>query len=270
MRYSSSAHKLADKATVGQMRGTLERVLTPRDALREETSAPLRDFADLIKRLSQEIDETVLPRRFVLLSDAGSEATFVVSNRRLVELEIGDKKIEFGIETNTDADTVARVYAKALRALSLRSGPLRLRPIGRALNVATQGTTCTARHIAEFNSQSRFENRLKAFLKGTHQNSLGWLYESSDGQTVTHDPDKTVIEMLQRLKDAAMSKTERHSPIRSIETLSVPTCSTFTIAPDVQVLIAEDGKDRLFAAFPASDQVMVLKKWHRVFGRSAP
>ena len=153
MRYSSAVHKQSNEATVGRMRDMLERVLTPCDALREETSAPSQDFADLIKRLSQEIDETVLPRKFALFSDMKIEATFVVSNRRLVELEIGEKKVEFDAEANTDADTVARAFAKALRALSLRSGPLRLRPIGRALKVATQGTTCTARHIEEFSNQ---------------------------------------------------------------------------------------------------------------------
>lgn len=266
MRPSSAMQKFAEEDTVKRLHDMLSRVAMPCEGLREEASAPARDFAALIERLSREVDETVLPRRFALLSDAGMEATFTVSNRRLVGLEIGERKIDFDEEADTGADSVARLCAQALRALNLRSGPLRLRPIGRAPNVTTKGNTCTARHLADYSSVSIVENRLKAFVKLFHAHALGWVYQPDDGQTVTHDPDEEIMARLRGFQQAVMSRGDGKQGVRRVER-SGPICSAFAMTEDTQVLIAEDGNDRLFAAFRTSELGTAMTKWHQVFKR---
>lgn len=171
--HSKSAPTMNDEAAAQLLRSMLDRVMTPSEALRKVEDVPARDFARLISRLSQEINETVLPRTFTLCSDTGTEATVVISNRRLIALEIGERKVELDAERYRDAGAVAREYAKAIKALFLRSGPMRLRLVGRAPAIMAQGRTCTATHISQVAHQPGFENRMKAFLKGSHAQSPG-------------------------------------------------------------------------------------------------
>ncbi|WP_135502103.1 hypothetical protein [Roseovarius aestuariivivens] len=267
MQYAATAHKLADQAAIARLREKLLRVTTSCDALHEEKSTLSQDYAALIAHLSQEIDETILPRKFALFSDAGIEATFVVSNRRLIELKIGKRTVEFDTEMDTDADTVARVCARALRALSLRSGPLRVRPIGRATKVNRNGATCAARHLLEYSRLSQLQNRLKTFLKTTHSKSLGWVYHSADGQIVSHDPDKTIRDHLHKLLQKVMSENVGCRRLGRLGRAG-PTCSAFEMATDIQVLIADDGNDRLLAAIPTSHLSKALAQWNQVFKRS--
>jgi len=269
MRYSATAQKLGNEAAVNRLRDKLLRVMKSCDALREEKSAPSQDYAALIERLSREIDETVLPRKFALISDAGIEATLVVSNRRLIELEICGRKIEFDAEADTDADTVARACAKALRALSLQCGLLHLRTIERASKVTTKGTTCAARHLMQYSRPSHLQNRLKAFLQATHASSMGWIYHSGDGQTMKHGPDEGIVQDLDKLHQRVISQANDRERVRRVERAG-PTCSAFAMTADAQVLVAEDGNDRLLAVFPVSDLTKVMTNWHQVFRRPEP
>jgi hypothetical protein len=258
---------MTDKATAHLLRGMLDRVMTPSEALRGSEDMPARDFAGLISRLTQEIDETVLPRTFALCSEAGTEATVVVSNRRLIELKIGENKIELDAERYRDAGAVAREYAKAIKALFLRSGPMRVRPAGRAPAIMAHGTTCTASHISQIGHQPSFENRLKTFLKMSHAQCLGWIYQSGDGRILTHGSDGEVTNRLQSLRDIVLSKAANRKTACRIET-ACPSCSAFAITQDVQVLIAEDGNDRIFAAFPNSGVFKAISTWRQVFQAS--
>lgn len=255
---------LADEATADVLRSMLRRVITPIDALREIEDEPSRHFAGLIKRLSQEIDETVLPRTLALCSDAGIEATIVVSNRRLVELKIGEQKVEFNAGQNSDAAATAREYAKAIRALALRSGPMRLRFAGSAPANMTQGVTCTATHMTKFGLQAGFENRLKTFLKISHAQSLGWMFQGGDDQIVTHGSDDELMRRLQTLREVVISKAEDRKNASRIKAAG-PSCSAFSITQDAQVLIAVDGTDRLFAAFPSARILEPVSAWRQVF-----
>lgn len=256
-----------DEATAQLLRSMLDRVMTSNDALREVEDVPARDFAELISRLSQEIDDTVLPRTIALCSNTGTEATIVVSNQRLIELKIGERKIELDAERYRDAGAVAREYAKAIKALFLRSGPMRLRLAGRAPAIMAQGRTCTATHISQIAHQPSFENRMKTFLKGSHARSLGWIYQASDGRIVTHGNDGEIMKRLKSLRDIVLSKAESRKTAPRIET-TCPSCSVFAITPDVQALIAEDGTDRIFAAFSDSDAFEAMSAWQRVFKAS--
>ncbi len=266
-RHSKTAPTKTDKVTAHLLRSMLDRVMTPSEALRESEDLPARDFTGLIRRLTQEIDETVLPRTFALCSDTGTEATIVVSNRRLIELKIGEKKIELDAERYRDAGAVAREYAKAIKALFLRSGPIRLRLAGRAPAIMAQGTTCTATHMGQFSHQPGFENRLKTFLKMSHAQSLGWIYQASDGRMLTHGSDVELMEKLQSLRDIVLSKAENRKTACRIET-ACPSCSAFALTQDVQALIAEDGNDRIFAAFPNSGAFTAIRAWRQVFQAS--
>jgi len=267
MRYSSTAQKFVAEETADNLRDKLMRVTTPCDALRNAALAPLQDFASLIEQLCQQIDETVLPRKFALMSDAGVEATIVVSNRRLIELEIRERKVALDAGANSNAETVAQECAKALRALSLASGPLRVRLIGRASGFTTNGTTCTAKYLLEYSRPSTLQNRLKAFLKESHARSLGWIYCSGDGQAVTHDPDEEIMTWLRSLQEKVVSQGDDKANRRSVERAG-PTCSAFAMTADTQVLIAKDGADRLFAVFPTADLATAMSSWHRMFKRS--
>lgn len=256
-----------DNATAHLLRGMLDRVMAPSEALSGSEDMPARDFAGLISRLTQEIDETVLPRTFALCSDKGTEATIVVSNRRLIELKIGENKFEPDNERYRDADAVAREYAKAIKALFLRSGPMRLRLAGRAPAIMTQGTTCTATHMSQFGHQPGFENRLKTFLKLSHSQCLGWIYEESNGRILTHGSDGELTKRLQSLRDIVLSKAESRKIACRIDT-ACPSCSAFAITQDVQVLVAEDGNDRVFAAFSNSGAFKAISAWRQVFQAS--
>ena len=266
-RHSNTARTLAGETAADVLRSMLRRVITPIDALREIEDEPSRHFAGLIKRLSQEIDETVLPRTFVLCSDAGIEATIIVSNRRLVELKIGEQKVELDADQNSDAAVTAREYAKAIRALALRSGPMRLKLAGSAPANMAQGVTCTATHMSKYGLQVGLENRLKTFLKMSHAQSLGWIFQGSDDQIVTHGSDNELIQRLQAVREVVVSKAEDRKHASRIKAV-YPSCSAFSITQDTQVLIAIDGTDRLFAAFPNDRILEAVSAWRQIFKTS--
>ncbi|MEO1138465.1 MAG: hypothetical protein AAFW87_03315 [Pseudomonadota bacterium] len=264
MRHSSNAHMIAQDEPVHRLRDALLRVTESSETLREEKATLSKDCAELIDRLSQEIDETVLPRKLALLSDTGVAAVLVVSNRRLIELEIDARKIVIDAEKDSDADTVARSYAAALKTLSARSGPLRLRSVCRAPQIATGSTACTARHLAKYSTASSFENRMKAFLKLCHPSSMGWIYWSGDGQNLAHDPHKDTIKRLRVLEQQLEPQANNQGSLSRLDR-SGPICSAFALSEDLQAVIATDGKDRLIAAFPRSKIAAVMTNWHQVF-----
>lgn len=266
MRSSAKMHNAGSDETAYRLRDAFARVAMPTDALRVEKERPAQTYQELIQYLAREIDETVLPRRLVLVSGDQGLATLVVSNRRLIELEIGETKIEFGADGDADADSVARTYALALKKLTVQSGPIHVRPGGRALQAATSSTACTAMRLAEFSTAARFENRMKAFLKLIHARSRGWIYRPGEGEAVAHDPDTEIHLRLKTLEQQAIDQACHKGNLSRVNRTG-PVCAAFALSDEIQVIIATDGKDRLVVALPHTDVAKSIGHWKQIFGR---
>lgn len=266
MRHSSHARKLGFDETAHRLRDAFVRTTTPPDALRAEKQTPGQNFKELIQCLSREIDETVLPRKLALYSGDDIVATMIVSNRRLVELEIGGEKVEVQSDGDADPETVARAYAQALKSISARSGSLLLRPIGRAPQTAMNSAACTAQHLSVFGEASAFENRMQLLLKQIHTHSFGWIFRPGEGEAVAHDPKADIFERLKTLDQNVMAQAKNNGRFSRVDK-SRPFCSAFALTDNVQALIATDGSDRLVAAVPQADLCSAMDHWHQVFGR---
>jgi len=269
MYASSNAHKSGHSEVAHRLRGVIERLTTPREALCEESGLAAPGFKELIECLVREIDETVLPRRLALFSGDDAVATMVVSNRRLLELDIDGRKV--GMDANKDAspETVACAYAHALKTLSARSGPLVLRMVGRAPQALTSSEACSARHLAEFSETPYLKNRLRTFLKQFHTASHGWIFRAGDGDVVGHDPDEEIFKSLTALEQKVRSQADSRKGFRQLDR-PTPLCVAFSISDNIQAMVVSDGNDLLVAALSHSDMTRALQQWSAIYGRHSP
>lgn len=264
MRATNNALKARVTDTARRLREVMERLALHGDELLEDSSLTTTGYEELIDRLKREIEETVLPRRLALFSEGRAVASMTVSNRRLQDLRIEGRKITTGAGLDASPDRVASVYAQALRALCTRANPLELRVTGRAENALTSSGSCSARHLSEFSKAPYFKNRLKAFLKGIHPTSRGWIFQTGDSEAVAHDADSAVFEKLVALEEKVRSEHQARNGFRHLGRNS-PNLSAFSISAELQAIVVMDGQDLLVAAIPQSDLQGIMTQWNRIY-----
>ncbi|MFK7940964.1 MAG: hypothetical protein AB8B82_16410 [Roseovarius sp.] len=268
MRSAAQIRQATCDATTRQLRAVLERAAGPHDVLRPAPQRHAADFAALIAMLRFEIDETVLPRRVVLMCDGTTCADLVLSNRRLIRLSIDGQVIEAGTTGDADPDDVARRYAEALKALSARSGPLTLHHAGRAGHSVTSASACTATRLAGFGTTTQLGNRMKQFLESVHAGSKGWIYHAQGEEPVAYDPGAGVFEALRRLDTRLAEDAKDTSDMRRL-TRNDPQCRAFAFGADVQVLLVFDRTARVVVALPEAQLKTALTTWQTLFGNAA-
>ena len=263
MECTATPLDMSGQDTRHRLRDTFARVIAPkrnRDHTRDTSAS---SYEHLIRLLAAQIDETVLPRKFELISDAEVVATLVVSNRRLIALTIGEVCVGASGSGDQDATDVARGYAQALKTLSADHEVISLRSAGRAFEAVTSGTACSAKRLAGFGDPSCFENQTKLFLEQLHGRSLGWIYTASQDEPVGYDPDDAVFAALHELHEALeqSDQTDAQS-LRKAE----PNCTAFAISQGVQALIATERGRRLVIALPEAQSGDALLAWRALFG----
>lgn len=265
MYASNNALKPRDNDMTDRLLGAIERLILPCEELIDENTLVAHGYKSLIDLLAREIDETVLPRRLALFSGEQAVATLIVSNRRLLQLEIEGKKIKTDTGLDTSPERVANTYAQALQALCARTSPLVLRMVGRASHTSAS-TACSARHLSEFSEAPCCKNRLKAFLKEIHPLTHGWLFRSDESEAVAHDPDKTVFKKLAALEQKVDSEHEARNRVQHLGRNDA-NLAAFAISTELQAIVVVDGRDRLIAALPLSEMARAFAHWNTVFGK---
>lgn len=267
MPVSANAQRAGHSGTGSRIRGIIARSALPGPELRADSETKISGYAELIGRLVREIDETMLSRRFALFAGDDPVAFMIVSNRRLLELEIDGRKVEPGADTDPSPETFARIHAQALKTLSARLGPVTLRVIGRAPQALASDTSCMAHHLAAFSDTTCLVNRLETFLERVHPVSHGWILGITDNEAKRHDPDR---EVFQRLTVLAQHVGSRGGPRERYghANWSGPLCTAFSISDEVQALVVSEGNDWLVAALPERKVSSAMAQWTSIYGRT--
>ncbi len=266
MRRPARLTHAASSETANRIRDTLMRGAMPAEALQAAKAAKAQTYEELIHQLAGEIDAIVLPRVLSISSDGQMIASVVVSNRRLVEMQLKGAKVQVGGDGDADPDTIARTYARALQKIAARSGPLQLRSAGRAPQTVTGSTACSAARLAGYGEAFRLENRMKAYLKSIHARSLGWIFRAGDSEAVAHSPDEAIFERLRVLDQQAIAQAQSKGGVCALGTAQ-PTCSACALSGETQAIVVVDGSDRLTVAMAENDVTNALEQWQQFFGR---
>jgi len=263
----ANAQRAGHSGTGSRIRGIIARSTIPGPELRAKSETKIPGYAELIGRLVREIDETMLSRRFALFADDDPVAFMIVSNRRLLELEIDGRRVEPGADTDTSPETFARIHAQALKTLSARLGPLTLRVIGRTAQALASDTSCMAHHLAAFRDTTCLVNRLETFLEQVHPVSRGWIMSIADNEAKRHDPDK---EVFRRLTVLAQHVGSRDGPRERFghANWSGPLCTTCSISEEMRALIVSEGNEWLIAALPEPEVWSAMARWTAIYGRT--
>lgn len=245
----------------------IERFAEESPALARTRRARAGDGESLMVMLLREIDETVLPRRIVLVADGAEVAQMAVSNRRVSALRIvGERPTTARLEPG-DPEAAARLFAHRLQSLIERSGRMQLRVDRNVGSTDTDGLSCSARNLAACIGLSlgpyAATGDIRDFLRGIESFVLAWmLLVSRTGEEHFRGPDDLVAGL------RAFRTLEQKTALATIRA-ALPGCLMLPL-PDQRLLLkATAGMDQVLAVLPQDAAVPAMDAWRKVFGANA-
>ncbi|MDF1670106.1 MAG: hypothetical protein P1U83_10875 [Roseovarius sp.] len=239
--------------TAHQLRSLLVRLAADRGDLH----AKEQPAAGLLSALVREIDEVILPREILLLSDGRIVATVIASNRRLVDLRMTDGSMP---PIEGSPDDVARGYAQAICAIQERVGSVTLQRGGRAAQSTTSSSACSAQRLSEVAQTLGQQNLIEKFLNLSQVQAVGWVWHQTAQTGKRKGGAEGVISALERLW-AVRSEIQSSKRVSRQLDHSKPSCTALFLAPDVMAVLATDHKDTLLMAIPQDKILSVLSGW---------
>lgn len=245
-----------DDATRMQMRRTLARLAAADADLRAEFRQEASGPEELIRLVTGQIEETVLPRSYAL-TDAGREVAWLsVSNRRLMALELVVQDQAEG--RGGPSQSAAQVYAHRLHGLATGAvGPMRLHLRGRASGMGGGTASCSARALAESFAALGRDGGLQGFFDLVRAQSLAWLCCDGALNETGSDGPAEILGVLRALwpeQGRSVCPKVGHKPA----------CTVIAIADGRRAFIATDGADCLLAMVPESGVASLVTAWRTV------
>jgi len=213
--------------------------------------------AGLLSALVSEIDEVILPREILLLSDGRIVATVIASNRRLVDLRTTDVPMPV-IEGSPD--DVARSYAQVICAIQEKAGSVILQRGGRAVQSTTSSSACSAQRLSEIAQTLGQQNQLEKFLNLSQALTVGWVWHQTAQADKRQGGAEDVISALERLRVLCSEAQSSKRMSRQLDH-SKPSCTALFLAPDVVAIIATDHENTLMMAIPQDKVLSVMSGW---------
>ena len=261
--------QLGDAGTAHRLRCVLARLGADSEVLRDEMRETATDYQNLMRLLVREIDEAVLPRKMVLRSADGIEATVISSNRRVIGLRSNETALELSADDDSETDAVALAYARTIKNISERAGRVGLQQLGRASKSIARNTSCSAARLAAQAETLGHENRLGSFFQNIQSRVLGCVMHLNEKHDVIRKGSDDILLRLDALERITKAQRDSREYLSRLERTG-PSCAAFSLAPSVQAIIATDGAGKLLAAVSNDDMVAVIEDWRRVFASIGP
>lgn len=232
-------------------------------------SRPRRRFSPspcheaVLRALLAEMDETVLPRQFELISDTGAKLVLTVSNRRLLSVAGAGE----GIRAATDPEDLADQAMVMLRALLDQADSVTLDVIKAAPpDTAASSISCSVRLLADAAGLAAFDDTddalpgnfvemVKALAHAWLRFDTGWRDREGDG------PD----DLIEQLKSVGRQVRDGGVPLlqESQFRLHEPNCLLLPMDDGRTLVIAVADGTRLMALLSAKDRQAVFENWQR-------
>ncbi|SEN74631.1 hypothetical protein SAMN04488077_1275 [Roseovarius tolerans] len=261
----AKARHIGSEETAHHLRGALVRLGMDREELLADIRETATDHEGLLRIIMREIDEVVLSRKLAVLSEDGIEATFVVSNRRLIELRTNDTNQPDVNGGGTEPEVAALAYAQSIKKIGGQAAGVTLQHIGRASKLPTSSTACSAVCLSEISETLGRENRMHNFFRMIRTRAKGWIVLVSEGTDVWREGPEAILVRLDTLERITAANRETEGSLRRLYRAG-PSCSAFAMTPEIQAIVAKNGKDRLLAAVSNQDVIAIMEDWREVFG----
>ncbi|MCB1395653.1 MAG: hypothetical protein KDJ98_06675 [Rhodobacteraceae bacterium] len=256
-------HASRDAAEGSRLAHVIERLAAESPALARTRRARAGDGESLLVMLLREIDETVLPRRIVLLSQAGEVAQLAAANRRLTALRTGGRLASPQGADAGDPAAAARFYAMRLQALLDRPGRMAMRVDRKPIAADPDTVSCSARSLAASIGlalgPSAGSGEARDFLRAIEAMTLAWLYVGGKAGEERHRGPGDLVAGLQAFRGQARKAAT--ASIRAVR----PDCLVLPIPDGRALLRATAGDEQVLAVLPPDAVNPVMTTWQKVF-----
>ncbi len=254
-----AARRMQDCDTAGRLRQKLVRLSAHAAALLAERDETASDSASLMRLLTREIDDAVLPRSLALMVQGQEQARLTISNRRLAALDLADAA-QTDAPQPPDSETAAQMHAERLKRLVGRGHDLSLRPLGPATGTNRGGAaSCSARQLAAALLALDTERRLECVFRALRASALAWVMCRGEGETRAEGSEELVACMTGLAENHAS-----HCQVGG----KAPRCTILSLPKASRLLIAADGDGCLLVALNKADLAQAMQVWRDVYGQT--
>ena len=224
---------------------------------------------ELMLTLLREIDETMLPRAFSISTDTGMSARMLISNRRLICLDIDSNARSTDQSLPTDPEAAANLYARQLQDVFHRSREIRFRSTGRENEAMATSISCSAQGLAEsfgipLNSQSK-PNKLDEFIRKVEPFALASVRVSSGQQDQDVHGSDQMVSLLTALVQRRAKTAPHHTQPPQIASAQ-PRCEIVQLNDALSLVQAFEQDEKILFLVGAEEIGNVSTNWQRVYG----
>lgn len=220
------------------------------------------DGTGVLREILREIDETVLPRRIILIGKSGHKLTLAVTNRRLLWTGIGERKMDPPQGTPTEA---AKRSASVLREFVARAQAIRIMPPERLDVRDVPDMSCSARSLAEAAGLTDWARHpslpRRDVIAETKSVATAWAEPDPSGEFAACKGEEPAIERL-RLFWASLAASKRQElekkriPARRMQCIILPLDDLESL-----VLLEPGDASPILALMPLQTAYHIASRW---------
>lgn len=248
-----------------RLRKVLKRLCAERTALSAERNTPAENGLGLVRRVIDEIDETILPRRIDIVAGDQVVGRMIASHRRLIALDTAHP----APESNATPEGMARAHVETLVQIGDSHPQASLCCRGRIENVATDSQSCSVEQLAACTVADDRTEPLERFLGEIEDRAQGWI--RLGGRTTILGSGGSQ-DLVVRLADLGQLVAEKRMYKGSLSRLkrNEPTCSILPFSRTLRAVVASDSDDYVIAVLHHEDVTGTLADWQRFYGTKFP
>ena len=227
-----------------------------------------QDIDALLLALFQEIDETVLPREITLSTDSDTVVRLLISNRRLLCLDIDNSPDHPDQPASEEIENVAQVYTSQLQNVFKRSGEIHVRFTSRASASASDSKSCTASSLAASVglplTAPGQSNGLDSFCGHLEQMALAAVrYRSGPEQPVSKgDGDLTAL--LIGIAERSRNNSKKSGRLPGISAVQ-PYCSIVQISDTKSLMTVSGQTEKALFLLSPEDAHNAMAEWDNLY-----
>lgn len=221
------------------------------------------DFTALIERVAQEVDETILPRRYALTGADGEAAVLTVSNRRLLGVEVAESLPIPGVAMGGRA---AEEFAGILHAVWEVSPPLQTVLKGRAHGFSIEDASCSALDLRLAAAEPAAEQGMEGFLSAVQSRAEAWYCRGGIAvQPIQNGPPEALETLTALARDVAAQRAKGKAGSVRAPSSQRPVCTILPYDDACRVLVAEEADALILALADAAGAEALIAAWKQSF-----
>lgn len=233
-----------------------------RDTL-DESRSSAQLGRPVLRRILQEVDETILPRSLELRDQAGGTLSLLVSNRRLVELS--------GVNPDdapSDPDEMATLAAERIERFVGDDREISIRRDRRVRHGAAGHVSCSAAALAAELGMSLDPppqgERIETLIRKLSRHAEAMLHLGKGDGSNMATGSESATDMLAALEAGGLARSGPTGTGPQCRQGSI-NCVAFPLSDGSAILRAQEGEDRLLALLAPNQLESAMQAWQRLF-----